>query len=227
MLTISIVFSTPAFTKRRKISHIVASSFVFSHSQKAPDAVSEQQLLLGNEISAQWAIVTYHKCPATDIYQWFSTDQLGYFPSNSPAVHSLRLMPPLSGRQNSFLWFSSTIKYMLCPKRMKVASTPFASPNAQATLLWRLHQPLMWRLHQARISVPEYHMFRSDMKIQSKTLFWWLQKGLTKLWSKNPDCLWIKLDKTVLGLETDLYLCNTYIVPDNSVWTLMRSRKLC
>jgi exonuclease III len=43
-----------------------------------------------------------------------------------------------------------------------------------------------------------------------------LQKGLTKIQSLNSDCLWVKMDSNFFGLEHDIYLCNAYIVPDDS-----------
>ncbi len=43
-----------------------------------------------------------------------------------------------------------------------------------------------------------------------------MQRGLTKLPSKSKDCIWCKLDKDVFGLESDIFLCNTYLVPENS-----------
>ncbi len=43
-----------------------------------------------------------------------------------------------------------------------------------------------------------------------------LQAGLTKLNSMNRDCLWVKLDKHFFGLDTDIYMCNAYIVPRDS-----------
>ena len=43
-----------------------------------------------------------------------------------------------------------------------------------------------------------------------------LRKGVTKINSKNPDCIWVKLDSHFFGLEQDIYLCNAYIVPRNS-----------
>jgi exonuclease III len=43
-----------------------------------------------------------------------------------------------------------------------------------------------------------------------------LQKGLVKIESLNPDCIWVKMDSNFFGLEHDIYMCNTYIVPNDS-----------
>ena len=40
-----------------------------------------------------------------------------------------------------------------------------------------------------------------------------VEVGLTKLGSQNRDCLWVKLDTTFFGLNTDIYRCNTYLGP--------------
>ncbi len=43
-----------------------------------------------------------------------------------------------------------------------------------------------------------------------------LQRGLTRLQSDNPVCLWTKIDKEHFNLPNDVFLCNTYIVPKDS-----------
>jgi exonuclease III len=85
-----------------------------------------------------------------------------------------------------------------------------------------------WLYDTKIMTIPGYKHFRSDRKKKKKAKtgsggsmpFYRceLHKGLTKIESANKDCIWTKLDKTFFGLNTDIYLCNTYIVPEDSVY---------
>ncbi len=83
-----------------------------------------------------------------------------------------------------------------------------------------------WLQGNALVSINGYHCFRSDRKAKSNSkrasggvLTYFknkLQRGLTRLPSENPDCLWTKIDKAHFNLPNDVFLCNTYIVPRDS-----------
>ena len=43
-----------------------------------------------------------------------------------------------------------------------------------------------------------------------------LNRGISKLGSRNKDIIWVKLDKSFFQLTEDVYLCNAYIPPEYS-----------
>ena len=45
-----------------------------------------------------------------------------------------------------------------------------------------------------------------------------LDDGITKMKSSDKHFIWVKLDKYVFHLNDDIYLCGTYIPPENSVY---------
>ena len=85
-----------------------------------------------------------------------------------------------------------------------------------------------WLYESNIINIPDYLPYRSDRTKKRKArrgsggvmLFYKksLSKGLNKIESANPDCLWVKMDKHYFGTEQDIYLCNSYIVPRNSTY---------
>ena len=84
-----------------------------------------------------------------------------------------------------------------------------------------------WLTDTDSIAIDGYGIFRSDRKTNKKkncgsggvvTLFKnELSKGVSKIKSQNTDLLWMKLHKNFFNLKTDIYLCNCYIPPQNSV----------
>jgi len=84
-----------------------------------------------------------------------------------------------------------------------------------------------WLTKTDSITINGYDIFRSDRKTNKKRhsgsggvviLFKnKFTRGVTKIKSMNSDLLWMKLDKNFFHLQNDIYLCNCYIPPQNSV----------
>ena len=82
-----------------------------------------------------------------------------------------------------------------------------------------------WLTDSQTIDIQDYQYFRSDRhkgKVLKKgggvVLFFKkeFKKGLTKIKSKNPDNMWIKLNSNFFGLKNDTYLLCSYIPPRDS-----------
>ncbi len=84
-----------------------------------------------------------------------------------------------------------------------------------------------WLIDSNQLNVDGFSILRSDRGSHKKkstgsggvvTLYKTsLSKGITKLPSKHKDFMWVKFDKNIFHLESDLYVINCYIPPEDSV----------
>ena len=84
-----------------------------------------------------------------------------------------------------------------------------------------------WLTEKQSIQIDGYDYFRNDRKKGKGSkrghgglvIFFkqGLKNGLKKICSKNPDTMWVKLDKTFFGLNNNLYIVATYIPPSDSI----------
>ena len=80
--------------------------------------------------------------------------------------------------------------------------------------------------HHSCPAISGYSVFRSERKRHVKAkrnsgglaIYYKqnLAKGIVKMKQSSQDIIWLQLQKHFFGLETDIYLCAAYIVPDSS-----------
>ena len=91
--------------------------------------------------------------------------------------------------------------------------------------------------HDKCPKIPSYATFRTERKKHPKAkrnsggiiiyVNHTIVRGVTKVMSranKGGDAIWIKLDKSHFGLNTDIYLCGAYVIPraDDDVFEILR-----